>query len=60
MHTVSFGVDGTNYKIDLTPDDAAALRQDLAPWVVHARATPPATVHQEDRPPNLEDQRRWW
>lgn len=35
--TVSFGLDGANYEIDLTDDHAAALREALAPYVGHAR-----------------------
>lgn len=35
--TVSFGLDGANYEIDLTDDHAAALREALAPYLGHAR-----------------------
>ena len=35
--TVSFGLDGANYEIDLTDDHATALREALAPYVGHAR-----------------------
>ena len=44
-HPITFGLDGTTYKIDLSPTDAAALRADLAPWVKHAHplSTPTAT-----------------
>lgn len=35
--TVSFGLDGTSYEIDLTSDNAAKLREALAPYVGHAR-----------------------
>lgn len=38
-HTVSFGVDGATYEIDLSPRKAAALRHDLGPWVARARTT---------------------
>jgi hypothetical protein len=37
VNTVSFGLDGTTYNIELSPADATALRADLAPWVKHAR-----------------------
>ena len=37
--TVSFGVDGTAYEIDLSAEHATALRADLATWVDHARRT---------------------
>jgi hypothetical protein len=36
VQTVHFGLDGTAYSIDLSPDNAAALRGDLAPWVKQA------------------------
>lgn len=35
--TVTFGLDGTSYEIDLNDDNAAALREVLAPYVGHAR-----------------------
>jgi hypothetical protein len=35
--TVTFGLDGTNYEIDLNKKNAAALRDALAPYVGHAR-----------------------
>lgn len=35
--TVSFALDGVSYEIDLTSDNAAKLRDDLASWVGHAR-----------------------
>ena len=35
--TVSFGLDGTSYEIDLSSDNAAALRDALAEYVDHAR-----------------------
>ena len=35
--TVTFGLDGVTYEIDLNEDNAAALRDALAPWVGHAR-----------------------
>jgi hypothetical protein len=31
--TVRFGIDGRNYEIDLTDENAAALRQALRPYV---------------------------
>ncbi|MFT3873947.1 MAG: Lsr2 family protein [Nocardioides sp.] len=37
--TVSFGLDGTNYEIDLSDKNAAALREALAHYVGHARKT---------------------
>lgn len=35
--TVSFGLDGTSYEIDLNDDHAAELREALAAYVGHAR-----------------------
>ena len=35
--SVSFGLDGVKYEIDLSEANAAALREALAPWVGHAR-----------------------
>ena len=35
--TVTFGLDGVGYEIDLTTANAAQLRDALAPWVGHAR-----------------------
>lgn len=35
--TVSFSLDGVSYEIDVSEDNAQALRDALAPWVGHAR-----------------------
>lgn len=35
--TVTFGLDGVTYEIDLTSRNAAQLRDSLATWVGHAR-----------------------
>ena len=37
--TVSFSLDGVSYEIDLTSDNAAKLRDDLAVWIGHAERT---------------------
>jgi hypothetical protein len=37
--TVSFGLDGATYEIDLTVANAQALREALAPYLGHARRT---------------------
>jgi hypothetical protein len=37
--TVTFGLDGVQYEIDLTTDNAEALREALAPWAEVARRT---------------------
>ncbi|MGQ7295262.1 histone-like nucleoid-structuring protein Lsr2 [Quadrisphaera sp. KR29] len=38
--TVSFSLDGVDYEIDLSAQNAARLRDDLAVWVGHARRAP--------------------
>jgi hypothetical protein len=35
--TVTFGLDGTSYEIDLNDTNAAALREAISPYVGHAR-----------------------
>ncbi len=35
--TVTFGLDGVTYEIDLSSSNAAKLRDSLAPWLGHAR-----------------------
>jgi hypothetical protein len=35
--TVTFGLDGTTYEIDLSKQHAGGLREALAPFVAHAR-----------------------
>lgn len=40
--TVSFGVDGVQYEIDLSAANAAKLRKDLAKWTDKARRVPGA------------------
>lgn len=35
--TVSFGLDGTSYEIDLNDEHAAGLREALAPFIGHGR-----------------------
>jgi hypothetical protein len=37
--TVSFGLDGAEYEIDLSTRNATGLRDALAPWLAHARKT---------------------
>ncbi len=37
--SVSFGLDGTSYEIDLNEENAAALREALSGYVGHARKT---------------------
>ncbi|WP_409483853.1 histone-like nucleoid-structuring protein Lsr2 [Arsenicicoccus dermatophilus] len=35
--TITFALDGVTYEIDLSEDNAAKLREDLAQWIGHAR-----------------------
>lgn len=35
--TVTFGIDGVSYEIDLNAENAAKLREAVAPYVGHAR-----------------------
>lgn len=35
--TVSFGIDGTLYEIDLNAEHAESLRKGLAEWITHGR-----------------------
>jgi hypothetical protein len=35
--TVTFGLDGVSYEIDLNEENAAKLRESLSTWVGHAR-----------------------
>ena len=54
--TVRFGVDGSDYEIDLSTKNAAAFRRKLAPFIDHARKAgrgprrrPGRTVSSRDR-----------
>jgi len=37
VETISFGLDGVQYEIDLSEENAAKLRDDMAHWIGHAR-----------------------
>jgi len=37
VETVTFGLDGASYEIDLSEDNAAQLREDVGAWIGHAR-----------------------
>lgn len=37
--TVTFGLDGVNYEIDLNEEHAVQLRDALSPWIASARRT---------------------
>lgn len=67
VETVSFGLDGTNYEIDLNAVNAAALRESLAVFVAHGRkaASAGATTGRKRRAsgdsggPSAKDVRAW-
>jgi nucleoid-associated protein Lsr2 len=62
-HTVFFGLDGKAYEIDLTDQNAQALRDALAPWIAAARrastAQIPSPRSKSGRSPDTVDIRRW-
>ena len=39
VETLTFGIEGVTYEIDLSDKNAKKLRDDLAPWVAKARRT---------------------
>lgn len=47
--TVTFGLDGKNYEIDLNAKNANALREALAPYVGHARRSGGSTRRSSSR-----------
>ena len=51
IETVSFGLDGTSYEIDLNDKNAAALRDALAGYVGHARKVTGSRRGRRARPP---------
>ncbi len=58
--TLSFSVDGVAYEIDLNPQNAARLRESLAPWVSHARRTGGRrATGRKARPGTANDVRAW-
>ncbi|MFN8078543.1 MAG: Lsr2 family protein [Kineosporiaceae bacterium] len=68
--TVSFALDGVSYEIDVSADNAEALRESIAPWIGHARrvggrasarrsATPKAARNGSVARASLGDVRAW-
>jgi hypothetical protein len=64
--TVSFALDGVEYEIDLSEANAATLREELAPWIGHARKTggrrrrvAPAAPAKQAGPSNTGEIRAW-
>lgn len=60
--TVTFGLDGATYEIDLSGANASKLRDDLASWIGHARRSAGRRTPTR-RPParrsDLNDIREW-
>lgn len=62
--TVTFGLDGVTYEIDLNSKNASKLRDDLATWVGHARRsggrkTGARSTATKRSATNLSDVREW-
>lgn len=63
--TVSFALDGRSYQIDLSENNARALRDALAPWVAAARPAPARVPEARAKPKaarrsqDTADIRRW-
>lgn len=50
--TVSFGLDGVSYEIDLNGANAAQLRESFATWIGHARKVAKSTAPRAARRPS--------
>ncbi len=61
--TVSFGLDGVTYEIDLTEENAQSLRDTLAAWIAAGRPAeiriPQARAKPHGVPSEAADIRRW-
>lgn len=61
--TIFFGLDGVNYEIDLSRENAERMRDDLASWVGHARRVSgrkkPGTRAAGAKRSDLDDIRAW-
>ena len=61
--TVFFSLDGKDYEIDLTEQNAAELRASLAPWIANARPASTGLIPQprstSRRSADTVDIRRW-
>ncbi len=62
-HTLFFSLDGKDYEIDLTEQNAKALRDGLAPWIAAARRASSSSFPEQRsrsrRSANTADIRRW-
>src|SRR5690625_8015900 len=54
VETVSFGLDGVQYEIDLNEENAAKLRDDLANWVARSTFRRPPAHRSWRRPVTLQ------
>lgn len=57
--TLSFALDGVNYEIDLSEDNAEKLRADLAVWVGHARRVARRSAGKRPKATSANDIREW-
>ncbi|MGV9836578.1 histone-like nucleoid-structuring protein Lsr2 [Nocardia niigatensis] len=56
--TVPFAIDGVNYEVDLSADNAAKLRDAMGPWVKAARRKP-SRGRKNRKPASSQEMRRW-
>lgn len=57
---ITFGVDGATYEIDLSDENAKALRAAIAPYLNAARRTASTrAIRRRGTAPNLEEVRAW-
>lgn len=65
VETVTFGLDGKNYEIDLNEENAAEFREVLAPWISHARKAKGSSTRSRRRSsgsndgPSTKEVREW-
>jgi hypothetical protein len=63
VETITFGLDGVSYEIDLSEEHAKKLRDDFAQWTGHARRAPggrrTTTRRTAARRSNVSEIREW-
>lgn len=64
VETITFGLDGVSYEIDLSEEHAKKLRDDFAQWTGHARRAPggrrtTTTRRTAGRRSNVSEIREW-
>ncbi len=59
--TVGFALDGVSYEIDVSAENAEALRESIAPWIGHARRVGGRSKAKPTAAPNVDlgDVRAW-